>query len=214
MASRETKCRRFSIACAGQINSPVQRRRASTLPVLGLTSRTASEPHTGQIGLGRHNGTARLGPLVEHDGDDLRNHVPGPLDDHRIAHADIDPVADRRARRIPPCDIVLVVQRGVLHHHAAHGHRLQPRHGRQRAGAPDLDIDALEDGASPARRGTCGRWPSAAPARQSPSAAAGRAGRACRPPRRYRSPASRAAPRSRDNARAAPRRASSGSSEG
>ena len=40
-------------------------------------------------------------------------------------------------------DVVLVVKRGVLHDHAADRHRLQLRDGRQRAGPPDLDIDAL-----------------------------------------------------------------------
>ncbi len=39
-------------------------------------------------------------------------------------------------------DIVLVVQRRIRNDDAADRHRLQPRHRRQRAGAPDLDVDA------------------------------------------------------------------------
>ena len=44
-------------------------------------------------------------------------------------------------------DLVLVVQGRVRDHHAADGDRLEPRDRRQRAGAPDLDVDGLEDGA-------------------------------------------------------------------
>ena len=49
MAPRDTKWRRASTACAGQISSPVQRRRKSSLPVFSLTSRVAGEPQIGQV---------------------------------------------------------------------------------------------------------------------------------------------------------------------
>ena len=57
--------------------------------------------------------------------------------DHRVADADVAR-RDRRWR----CSF-LVVQRGVGHDDAADGHRLEPRHRRQRAGAADLDVDAV-----------------------------------------------------------------------
>ena len=58
---------------------------------------------------------------------------------------------------------------------------------------------------SPSRPGTCARWPSADCARRSRAAAASRAGRLCRPRRRCRNRASRAASRCRDGTRAARR---------
>ena len=45
--------------------------------------------------------------------------------------------------RIAAGDVILVVQRGVRHDDAAHRHRRKPRHGRQRPGAADLDVDGL-----------------------------------------------------------------------
>ena len=55
-ASRETKCFSRSIACAGQISAPVQRRTASS------SSRTAWLPHTGQVS-GNLYGFALFGRL-------------------------------------------------------------------------------------------------------------------------------------------------------
>ena len=65
----------------------------------------------------------------------LRDHIAGALDHHRVADA-----------RIQPFDLVFIVQGGVLHHHAAHRHRPQPRHRRQLAGAADLDLDVFQYG--------------------------------------------------------------------
>ncbi len=42
-------------------------------------------------------------------------------------------------------DLVLIVQRGVRHHHAADADRFQPRDRRQRAGAADLYVDGVDD---------------------------------------------------------------------
>ena len=179
-ARRETKCFRRSTRCAGQMSPPVQRRTTSTLPVFSSTSRTAWLPQTGQQ-LGELVGLGALRPLVGDDADDLRDDVAGALHDHRVADAHV------LAR-----DLVLVVQRGVGDDDAADGDRLEPGDRRQRAGAADLDVDAVEDGRRLLRRRTCARWPSAASARRSRAAPASRGGRPCRRRRRCRSRAWRA----------------------
>ena len=78
-------------------------------------------------------GAARA--LVEDDAEHLRNDVAGALDGHRVADADIEPL-----------DLLFVVQGRVLHHDAAHRHRLELGDRRQRAGAADLNLDVLDDG--------------------------------------------------------------------
>ena len=79
-------------------------------------------------------GAAALAVGVDH-ADDLRDHVAGALHDHLVADAHV------LAR-----DLVLVVQRGVRHHHAADGDRLQLGDRGERAGAADLDRDVVEGG--------------------------------------------------------------------
>ena len=64
----------------------------------------------------------------------LRNDIPRPLHDHRVADADIF-----------PGDLILVVQRGVRHHDTTDRDRLQPRHRRQGTRTADLDVDAFEN---------------------------------------------------------------------
>ena len=86
-----------------------------------------------------------LRPLVHDDADDLRDHVAGALDHDRVADAKIDAVADRIAVVADALDVVLIVQRRVGNDDAADRDRLEPRHRRQRAGAADLDVDAVED---------------------------------------------------------------------
>src|SRR5690606_7280516 len=51
-----------------------------------------------------------LRPLVEIDGDHLRDHVAGALYGHGVADADVVAAADRLAVAAEPGDIVLVVQ--------------------------------------------------------------------------------------------------------
>ena len=70
--------------------------------------------------VGKLVGHGILGAVVEHDPDDLRDHIAGALDDDGVADADV------LAR-----DLVLVVQGGALHDDAAHGDRLQHRHRGQ-----------------------------------------------------------------------------------
>ena len=55
-----------------------------------------------------------LGPPLEPHLDDLGDDVAGALHDHRVADPDV--------LRL---DVVLVVQGGARHHHAADGHRLE-----------------------------------------------------------------------------------------
>ena len=119
--SRPTKWRSRSTACAGQISAPVQRRTESTPPPASC-SRTASEPQNGTFG--REPVWLRAGrALLEDDVDDLRDHVAGALDDDGVADADVLAVADRLTVIADAGDVVLVVQRRVLHHDAADCHR-------------------------------------------------------------------------------------------
>ena len=126
--------------------------------------------------LGEHERLRVLRPPLEYHGNDLRDHVAGALQHHGVADADV--LAG---------DLVLVVQRRVLHQHAADIHRLEPRDRRQRAGAADLDADVAAARSSPVRRGTSRRSPSAARGRRSRAGAAAPGRRACRPRHRCRS---------------------------
>ncbi len=134
----------------GQANSPEQRRTIPSPPV-AVSSRTT--------GVFRWTGAdlregERLGSLRakrEIDVEDLRDDIAGALDRDGVADPDIDRLAFVvGAQHLPvaaeAADIVLVVERRILDHHAADRDRLQPRHRRQRAGAPDLNIDGEEFG--------------------------------------------------------------------
>src|SRR6202022_1834060 len=76
-----------------------------------------------------------LWAAVEHDPDDLRDHVAGALDHDGVADADI------LAR-----DLVLVVQGGTLHDDSPDGDRFEHRHRGQRALAAYLDPDVAQHG--------------------------------------------------------------------
>src|ERR1700688_4831739 len=92
------------------------------------------------------------GALVDHDVDDLRNHVTGALDDHGVADPYIAAFAQLLAVAADALDVVLVVQRHVLHDDAADADRLQLADRRERAGAADLDLDVAQH-----RHGALGR---------------------------------------------------------
>ena len=98
-----------------------------------------------RTGVGKFVRLCALRPLVHDDADDLRDHVAGALDHDRVADAQIDAVADRIAVVADALDVILIVQRRVRNHDATDRDRLQPRHRRQRPGAADLDVDAVED---------------------------------------------------------------------
>ena len=91
-------------------------------------------------------------PLVDHDIDHLRNHVAGALDHHRIADPDIAALAQLLALVADPLDVILIVQRDVLHDDAADTDRLELADRRERAGAPDLNLDIAQH-----RHGALGR---------------------------------------------------------
>ena len=83
-------------------------------------------------------------PLIEHHVDDLRDNVTSALDRHRVTDPDVGAAADRVAVVADALDVVVVVQRGVLHHDAADRHRLEFGDRRQCAGAADLDFDVAQ----------------------------------------------------------------------
>src|SRR5580692_1060496 len=85
-------------------------------------------------------------PLVDHDIDHLRNHVAGALDDDGVADPDVAALADLFAVAADALDVVLVVQRDVLHDDAADTDRLELADRREGAGAPDLDLDIAKHG--------------------------------------------------------------------
>ena len=68
---------------------------------------------------------AFFGRLSMHDVDHLRDDVAGALDDDGVADADIAALAQRLAVAADALDVVLVVQRGVLHDDAADADRLE-----------------------------------------------------------------------------------------
>ena len=78
-------------------------------------------------------GVRAMRPLVEQDFHHLRDHVARALDHDGVADANI------LAR-----NLVLVVQRRVLHDDAANGDRIEPRDRRERAGAANLDVDRAQ----------------------------------------------------------------------
>ena len=124
----------------------------------------------------------RLGaswPFFQDHAHDLRDHVACPLHDDRIAEADI------LSR-----DFVFIVQRRVLHHHAADCDRLELRDGRELSRASHLNLDVIQDRVCLLGREFVRDGPARANAKRNPADPGGRAGPPCRPRRRYRSPAS------------------------
>jgi len=83
---------------------------------------------------------------------DFGYHVPGAVNLHPVALAQIAPLPDRRAGSVASGDVILIVQRRVGYHHAAHGHRGKARHRAERASAPHLNLDLLKPGPGQFRR--------------------------------------------------------------
>ena len=125
-AGRETKWISRSTRCAGQIRPPVQRRTTSP------GGRTAWLPQAGQsVGEAIRFRAGRA--AVQHDRDDLRDHVAGALQHDGVADTDV--LAG---------DLVLVVQRGAGDQHAADVDWFEFGDRGQRAGAADLDADVAQ----------------------------------------------------------------------
>src|SRR6266446_2489731 len=74
-------------------------------------------------------------PLVEHHVHHLRNDVAGALDDDGVADPDIAALAQLLAMAADSPDVVLIVQRDVLHDDAADADRFELADRRERAGA-------------------------------------------------------------------------------
>src|SRR5215217_152919 len=85
-----------------------------------------------------------LWPLVDHDIDDLRNHVAGALDHDAVAEPDVAALAQHFALVADALDIILVVQRDILHDHAADADRFELPDRRERSRPPDLDLDVAQ----------------------------------------------------------------------
>src|ERR1700751_4987286 len=75
-----------------------------------------------------------LRPLVDHDIDHLRDHVAGALDHDRVADPDVAALAKLLAVTADALDVVLIVQRHVLHDDAADAYRLGLAERRGRNG--------------------------------------------------------------------------------
>ena len=86
------------------------------------------------------------GPLRQVHIGHLRDHVARAIDLHPVADADILAAPDLLSAGRPPGDVILIMQGRVRHDDPADRHRHQPRDGRQRAGAADLNVDRLEPG--------------------------------------------------------------------
>src|ERR1700761_3524322 len=84
--------------------------------------------------------------LVEDDIDDLWDHVAGALDHDGVADPDVAALAQHLALVADALDVVLIVQRDVLHDDAADADRLELADRRERAGAADLDLDVAQHG--------------------------------------------------------------------
>src|SRR6202000_2126420 len=76
-----------------------------------------------------------LWPLVDDDIDHLRDHVAGALNDHGIADPDVAPVTQRFAVAADALDVILILQRHVLHDDAAETDRLERADPGKRSGA-------------------------------------------------------------------------------
>ena len=106
-ARRETNSFRCSVFWNGQANSPVQRKRTPSSPAELISRTTGVFSGHGHV-FGKLVRLRALRPLLQHDAEHLRDHVAGALDRHGVADAHIE-----------PRDLVLVVQRRVLHDDAA-----------------------------------------------------------------------------------------------
>ena len=113
-ARRETKCLRCSIFWNGQANSPVQRARDALLAGRGRPRAPRRSAAGTGMSSGNAYGFAPFGRLSSTTPTHLRDHVAGALDHHGVADADV-----------VPRDLVVIVQRGVLHDDAADGDRLE-----------------------------------------------------------------------------------------
>src|SRR6202790_1797828 len=91
-------------------------------------------------------GPGVLGALVEHHIHHLRDDIAGALDDDGIADPYIAALAQLLAVAADAPDVILVMQRDVLHDDAADADRLELADRGEGAGASDLDLDIPQHG--------------------------------------------------------------------
>jgi hypothetical protein len=103
----------------------------------GLALRAGDRLPTHGTLLGHLEGVLVAFALLEDGTDDLRDHIPRPLDHHGVADEDALLFY-----------VVLVVQRGARDRYPADVHRLEHRLRRQSPGAPDVDNNVNETGAA------------------------------------------------------------------
>src|SRR6516165_1626262 len=84
--------------------------------------------------LGKNVWLRSVRPFLEDYADNLRNDIAGALHHDRVPDADV--LAG---------DLVLIVQRRILHHDATNSDRLELGNRRERSRAADLDFDIAED---------------------------------------------------------------------
>ena len=126
IAPRETKC--FSACTIWPGQSLRLGQRVQTSP----SGFTVGVPHSGHFAGGTY-GLLLAGAALGDRGHDLRDHVPGPHDDHLVALPDV--LAG---------EVLLVVEGGSAHGHAADLDRLQHRVRDHVAGAADVHADLLQ----------------------------------------------------------------------
>ena len=126
-------------ATAGKMQQRLLHLRGADEAARAARDRLIGKPHDRRAAFGalpRHDEFARgFGPLFHEHAHDLGNHVASATRDHGVADA-----------HVLASHFILVVQRGVGDGDAADEDGLEPRDRRERAGAPDLDIDAQDLG--------------------------------------------------------------------
>ena len=93
---------------------------------------------------GKDIGRGSLRPLAQVYIGHFWDHISRAVNLHPVAHANILAAANDLALAVTPGDVILIMQRGIADHHAAHRDRRQPCDGAQRAGAPNLNVDRLQ----------------------------------------------------------------------
>ena len=86
--------------------------------------------------------------FVEHHVHHLRNDIAGALDHDGVADPDVSALAQLLTVTADAPDVVLVVQRDVLHDHAADADRFELANRSERARAADLYLDIPKHGHS------------------------------------------------------------------
>ena len=156
-ARRETKCFRCSVFWNGQANSPEQRKRTPSSPAELISRTTGVCSGHGQV-FGNAYGFAPFGRFS--------STTPSTCGITSPARwiVTVSPMrTSSRAISSALCRVAFCTTTPPT------VDRLELRDRRERAGAPDLDLDVAHHAWSPARPGICARSPSAAMRETKPS---------------------------------------------